>query len=107
MNENKITALYERLSKGDKERSEESLSIQNQKLLLEQHAKNHGFRNIAHYTDDDESGRFFDRPGYVQMMDDVESGKIGVILLKDENCKQRIKILCRNFCEAPARSCAY
>jgi DNA invertase Pin-like site-specific DNA recombinase len=92
MNENKITALYERLSKGDKERSEESLSIQNQKLMLEQHAKSHGFRNIAHYTDDDESGRFFDRPGYMQMMDDVENGKIGVILLKDENCKQRIKI---------------
>jgi DNA invertase Pin-like site-specific DNA recombinase len=85
MSENKITALYERLSVGDEQRSGESVSIQNQKLLLEQYAKNHGFRNTIHYTDDDESGRFFDRPGYVQMMDDVESGKVGIILLKDSS----------------------
>lgn len=85
MSENKITALYERLSKGDKERIGDSVSIQHQKELLEQYARKHGFRQIVHYTDDDESGRFFDRPGYVQMMDDVENGKIGVILLKDSS----------------------
>ncbi|MCL1831001.1 MAG: hypothetical protein FWG21_06185 [Oscillospiraceae bacterium] len=50
MNEKKITALYERLSKGDDERSGESISIQNQKKLLEQYAKAHGFKNTAHYT---------------------------------------------------------
>jgi DNA invertase Pin-like site-specific DNA recombinase len=85
MNENKITALYEGMSVGDEQRSGESVSIQNQKLLLEQYARNHGFRNTVHYTDDDESGRFFDRPGYVQMMGDVESGKIGIILVKDSS----------------------
>jgi len=41
------------------------------------------FTNIRHYTDDDESGRFFDRSGYVQMIDDVESGKIGIVVMKD------------------------
>ena len=85
MNDNRNTAAYERLSKGDEERSGESISIQNQKVLLEQYAKKHGFRNIVHYTDDDESGRFFDRPGFVQMMEDVESGKIGIIILKDSS----------------------
>ena len=60
MNENKITALYERLSVGDEQRSGESVSIQNQELLLEQYARNHGFKQIVHYIDDDESGCFFD-----------------------------------------------
>ena len=85
MSKTKITALYERLSVGDEQRSGESVSIKNQKVLLEQYAKSHGFRNTVHYTDDDESGRFFDRPGYVQMMNDVENGKIGIILLKDSS----------------------
>jgi hypothetical protein len=51
MNENKITAAYERLSVGDEQRSGESVSIQNQKLLLEQYARNHGFKHIVHYTE--------------------------------------------------------
>ena len=38
---------------------------------------------IRHYIDDDESGRFFDRSAYVRMMDDVESGKIGIVVMKD------------------------
>ena len=74
----KITALYERLSIGDEQRGgEDSSSIKSQKTQLEQYAKQHGFANIRHYTDDDESGRFFDRTGYSQMMEDVESGKVG------------------------------
>ena len=39
--------------------------------------------NIKHYTDDDESGRFFDRNGYARMMEDVEKGKIGIVVMKD------------------------
>ncbi len=39
--------------------------------------------NIKHYIDDDESGRFFDRSAYVQMMDDVENGKVGIVIMKD------------------------
>ena len=82
----KITALYERLSIGDerqKQSGEDSNSIQSQKIQLEQYAKAHNFTNIKHYTDDDESGRFFDRTGYSRMMEDVESGKIGVVIMKD------------------------
>ncbi|MCL1912810.1 MAG: recombinase family protein [Eubacteriaceae bacterium] len=50
---------------------------------LEQYAKQHGFADIRHYTDDDESGRFIDCTGYTQMMEDVEGGKIGVVIMKD------------------------
>ena len=79
-----ITALYERLSVGD-ERSgkDESNSIKHQKAQLEDYAKQNGFTNIKHYTDDDESGRFFDRNGYQRMIDDIEQDKIGVVIMKD------------------------
>ena len=82
----KITALYERLSIGDernRQSGEDSNSIQSQKIQLEQYAKQHNFTNIRHYTDDDESGRFFDRSGYTRMMEDVENGKIGIVVMKD------------------------
>jgi len=83
-NYSKITALYSRLSVGDEDRDGgESNSIQNQKSFLENHAKQEQLINIKHYIDDDESGRFFDRSGYVQMMEDVENGKIGVVIMKD------------------------
>ena len=86
MSKYKITALYERLSIGDerqRQHGEDSNSIQSQKIQLEQYAQQHGFINIQHYTDDDESGRFFDRTGYSRMMEDVESGKIGTVIMKD------------------------
>jgi DNA invertase Pin-like site-specific DNA recombinase len=79
----KITALYERLSSGDEGRDGDSNSIKNQKLQLENYAKAQGFSNIRHYTDDDESGRFFDRSGYVRMMEDVENGIVSVCIMKD------------------------
>ena len=80
----KITALYERLSIGDERHGkDESNSIKHQKAQLEEYAKQHGFPNIKHYTDDDESGRFFDRGGYLQMIDDIEQGKVGVVIMKD------------------------
>jgi DNA invertase Pin-like site-specific DNA recombinase len=81
---NKITALYSRLSVGDEDRDGgESNSIQNQKKFLEEYARQNQMVNIRHYIDDDESGRFFDRSGYVQMMEDVESGKVGTCVMKD------------------------
>jgi DNA invertase Pin-like site-specific DNA recombinase len=80
----KITALYERLSVEDGVTDSESNSIQTQKLILEEYAKAHGLTNIRHYTDDGISGlRFDDRPGYVQMMEDIESGKVAVCCIKD------------------------
>jgi len=84
MEYNKITALYSRLSVGDEDRDGgESNSIVNQKAFLERYARQEKLPNIRHYIDDDESGRFFDRSAYVRMMDDVESGKIGIVVMKD------------------------
>ena len=84
MQYNKITALYSRLSVGDENRDGgESNSIVNQKAFLERYAIQEKLPNIRHYIDDDESGRFFDRSAYVRMMDDVESGKIGIVVMKD------------------------
>lgn len=81
---NKITALYSRLSVGDEDRDGgESNSIVNQKAFLERYAREKKLINIRHYIDDDESGRFFDRSAYTQMISDVEQGKIGIVIMKD------------------------
>ena len=80
----KITALYSRLSVGDEDRDGgESNSIVNQKAFLERYAREKKLINIRHYIDDDESGRFFDRSAYTQMISDVEQGKIGIVIMKD------------------------
>ena len=78
----KITALYERLSRDD-ELQGESNSIVNQKKYLEDYARQYGFKNIRHYPDDGFSGTNFNRPGITKLLDDVESGAIGVIIVKD------------------------
>ena len=80
--EPKITALYERLSRDD-ELQGDSNSIRNQKIFLESYAKEHGFGNCVHYTDDGWSGGNFDRPAWKQLIRDVEAGKIGVVIVKD------------------------
>ncbi len=78
----KITALYCRLSQED-ERLGESLSIENQKSILLQYAKEHHFPNPVFFVDDGFSGTNYDRPGFQNMLEQVESGKVGVILCKD------------------------
>jgi len=96
----KITALYERLSIGDELRrqsGEDSNSIQSQKIQLEQYAKQYGFGNIKHYTDDDESRRFFDRTGHRRMIEDVESGKIGAVIMKNLTRWGRGLPVCYNY----------
>jgi len=81
---NKITALYSRLSVGDEDRDGGEInSIVNQKAFLERYARDKKLINIRHYIDDDESGRFFDRSAYTQMISDVEQGKIGIVIMKD------------------------
>jgi len=80
----KITALYSRLSVGDEDRgNDESNSIKTQKQILEEYAKQNNFINTKHYIDDDESGRFFDRPAFSAMLEDIKSGKVGVAIVKD------------------------
>ena len=81
-NENKITACYSRLSRDD-ELSGDSNSIINQKQMLENYAKQHGFSNIVHYSDDGYSGGNFERPSWKRMLSDIENGKVGIVLAKD------------------------
>jgi len=78
----KITALYERLSRDD-ELAGESNSIVNQKKMLEKYAKEQGFSNLSHYTDDGWSGTNFERPDWKRLLTDIEDGKVGCVIVKD------------------------
>lgn len=78
----RITALYERLSRDD-ELQGESNSISNQKKYLEDYAKSNGFGNIRHYTDDGYSGTNFKRPGFQEMLTDIEAGRVSIVIVKD------------------------
>ncbi|MCD8341331.1 MAG: DUF4368 domain-containing protein [Clostridiales bacterium] len=80
--EEKITALYERLSRDD-ELIGDSNSILNQKKYLEDYAASHGLSNCRHYTDDGWSGGNFERPAWKQMIADIEAGMVGTVLVKD------------------------
>ena len=77
-----ITALYERLSKDD-ELKGESNSITNQKKYLEEFATRNGFINIRHFTDDGYTGRNFNRPGFQELLAEVNAGNVGTIIVKD------------------------
>ena len=79
---NKITALYCRLSQEDA-RMGESLSIETQKSMLMQYAKEHHFPNPLFFVDDGYSGTTYERPGFQKMLDEIEAGKVGVVLTKD------------------------
>lgn len=78
----KITALYERLSRDD-EMVGDSNSIVNQKKMLEDYAKQNGYTNIEHFTDDGYSGGSFDRPDWKRMIAGIEDGSIGTVIVKD------------------------
>lgn len=78
----KITALYERLSRDD-EMVGDSNSIVNQKKMLEDYAKQNGYTNIEHFTDDGYSGGSFDRPDWKRMVAGIENGSIGTVIVKD------------------------
>lgn len=80
--ESGITALYERLSRDD-DSAGESNSIQNQKRYLEDYARQHGFTNIRHYSDDGYTGTNFNRPGFMQMLADIDAGLISTVIVKD------------------------
>ena len=89
--EQRITALYERLSRDD-EIAGDSNSIVNQKSMLQSYADQHGFSNCVHYTDDGWSGGNFDRPAWKQLVEDIEAGKVATVLVNT------ILILCRHGC---------
>lgn len=79
MRNEKITPLYERLSRDD-ELQGESNSISNQKTMLEEYAHRNVFPNPTHFTDDGWSGTQWERPGFTAMMEAVESGNVDTIV---------------------------
>lgn len=79
---NRITALYERLSRDD-ELAGDSNSIVNQKKMLEDYAKCNGYTDLVHFTDDGYSGGNFDRPRWKKMLRQIEDGSIGAVIVKD------------------------
>ncbi len=74
--------LYLRLSQED-EREGESLSIENQKLILEKYVAERGWKLIDEYIDDGYSGTNFNRPGVQRLLEDAKNGKIDTIIVKD------------------------
>ena len=74
--------IYCRLSNDD-ERDGESVSIENQKLLLQDYVRQRGWNEIDTYIDDGYSGTNFDRPGVKRLIEDVKAKKINLILVKD------------------------
>lgn len=81
-NEEQWVALYCRLSCDD-DLQGDSNSIRNQKMLLKQYADEHRLRNIRFYVDDGYSGSNFDRPDFKRMIDDVDSGRVSTVVVKD------------------------
>jgi len=81
-NQIRKTALYCRLSQDDGIEGD-SNSIQNQKAILQKFAEDHHFPSPCFYVDDGFSGGNFQRPAFQQMISDMESGEIGIIVTKD------------------------
>ena len=102
----KITALYERLSLDD-ERAGESVSIENQKQILEDYAHKHSFQNIRHFTDDGVRGTTFKRPGLDAMLEETRAGNVATVIIKDQSCIGRdvveVGLLKRTFDEYNVR----
>ena len=78
----KITALYCRYSRDDRQETENA-SITHQKALLKEYAENNGYLNLRYYVDDRYTGTNFNRPDFQRMMEDVENGIIETIVVKD------------------------
>ena len=74
--------LYERLSRDDNLEGE-SYSIVNQKKLLTKVAKEKGYTNLVHFLDNGISGVTMNRPGFVEMMQQLEQGKAAAVFVKD------------------------
>lgn len=91
--DNRITALYCRLSQDDGNNGD-SMSITSQKAILEAKAKEMGFTGCQFYVDDGYSGTNSNRPAFQKLLKDVEDGRIGVVMTKD------LSRLARNYLES-------
>ncbi len=97
-NQDKITALYCRLSKDDLNVGD-SDSIVHQRAILEKYAKDNCFPNIRVFVDDGYSGVSFDRPGFQEMYKLIEAGKVGIVITKDLSRLGRNYIEVGNYTE--------
>ena len=93
--------LYIRLSESDEDKSyeSESESIINQRNLLMDYVKSHGFTLVDEYVDDGFTGTNFDRPSFKRMIQDIESGKINCVITKDLSRLGRDYIQCGYYVE--------
>ena len=91
-NNEKITALYCRLSRDD-ELAGESNSIKNQKSILSKYAKDNNFINTKFFIDDGYSGTSFTRPAFMEMMELAESGQVSTIIVKDHSRLGRNRLI--------------
>lgn len=82
LNNDKITALYCRLSKDDGTNNE-SMSIGTQKTMLKEYAKRNGFLDCQFYVDDGYSGTNYDRPAFRQLIEDIQDGEVSTLITKD------------------------
>ena len=96
--EEKITALYCRLSQED-EKEGDSNSIENQKAMLTKYAIENGFRNIEVFIDDGYSGVFFDRPAFQEILTLIEENKVDTLITKDLSRLGRNYISVGNYIE--------
>lgn len=92
------TALYLRLSRDD-ELQGESGSIQTQRMMLRQYAKENNLNVVDEYIDDGWSGTNFDRPAFQRMIEDIEDGKINCVVTKDLSRLGRNYILTGQYTE--------
>lgn len=81
-NRDKTAFLYERLSRDDNLEGE-SYSIGNQKKLLTKVAKEKGYTNLIHFSDDGISGVTMERPGFTEMIQELEKGYASAVFVKD------------------------
>lgn len=91
-NNEKITALYCRLSRDD-EQLGESNSIKNQKSILSKYAKDNNFINTKFFVDDGYSGTSFTRPAFMELMELAEQGNIETIIVKDHSRLGRNRLI--------------
>lgn len=80
--DNKITAIYLRLSHEDTTAGD-SDSIVNQRTMLLKYCADKGYTNVQEFCDDGYSGISFQRPGFQKMLEHIEAGKVGTVVVKD------------------------
>lgn len=79
----RVTALYERLSKDDEQQGE-SNSILNQRTIVREYCEKHGIILVEEFVDDGFSGGNFERPGFQAMLEHLRTGKANMVITKDD-----------------------